>query len=49
MSTPDRDMVKAAADAVYRAWLKHIGEAGAREQAQAFASRFRIDDNAVPA
>jgi hypothetical protein len=31
-----------AAETVYRAWLPHIGEAQAREEARAFARRFCI-------
>lgn len=60
MSTHDPQMVKSAAETVYRAWLRHVGDIEAREQAQAFARRFHIlidgplapltaDQEAVPA
>lgn len=39
--------INAAIEAVYRAWLPYIGEAAAREQAQAFASRFQITERAA--
>ena len=41
-AAPSHLMVNAAAETVYRAWLPHIGETEAREQAQAFARRFHI-------
>lgn len=34
--------INAAVEAVYRAWLPHVGDIEAREQAQAFARRFHI-------
>lgn len=34
--------LNAAVEAVYRAWLPYIGEAEAREQAEAFARRFHV-------
>ena len=39
---PSEQLVAAAADSVYRAWLPLIGELGAREQATAFARRFLV-------
>lgn len=39
---PSPSLLNAAADAIYCAWLPLIGETEAREQAQAFASRFPI-------
>lgn len=39
---PSPQIVTDAAEGIYRAWLPYIGEAGAREQAQAFARRFLI-------
>lgn len=41
-SQPSPQIVTDAAETVYRAWLPHIGDAGAREQAEAFARRFLI-------
>ena len=49
MSTPDRDPVTAATEAVYRAWLPYIGDIEARAQAQAFARRFQITEGAAHA
>jgi len=40
---PSLSLLSAATDAIYRAWLPLIGEVEAREQAQAFASRFQIE------
>lgn len=42
MSTPDSEIVKSAAERVYRSWLPHVGDVEAREQANAFARRFHI-------
>jgi hypothetical protein len=41
-AAPSPQMVQSAADRVYAAWLPHVGDAGAREQADAFARRFHI-------
>jgi hypothetical protein len=41
-TSPSPLMVHQAAETVYLAWRKHVGEAEAREQAQAFARRFCI-------
>lgn len=41
-NAPSLQLLLAAIDAIYRAWLPLIGEIEAREQAQAFASRFYI-------
>ena len=39
---PTPSLILSATDAIYRAWLPIIGEAQAREQAEAFARRFQI-------
>lgn len=41
-TAPSPVMVSEAAEAVYRAWRKHVGESEARAEARAFASRFVI-------
>lgn len=45
---PSPSQLLAAADAIFRAWLPLIGEIEAREQAQAFASRFHVVPRRVP-
>lgn len=35
-------MVNAAAAEIYKRWLPHVGEAAARREAEAFASRFHF-------
>ena len=39
---PSHQMVSAAAETVFQAWLPHIGETEALREAAAFASRFHI-------
>ena len=41
-TAPSPLVVTEAAKTIYRAWLPHVGEVEAREQAQAFARRFHI-------
>jgi len=41
-TAPSLPLLNAATDAIFRAWLPLIGEIEAREQAQAFASRFLV-------
>jgi hypothetical protein len=41
-AAPSSRMVLSAAERVYAAWLPHVGEVEAREQAQAFANRYHI-------
>lgn len=40
LTAPTPSLILSATDAIYRAWLPIIGEAQAREQAEAFARRF---------
>lgn len=47
-NAPSPELVNAAAAAIYLAWLPLIGENEAREQAQAFASRFQLVPRRVP-
>lgn len=47
-ASPSPLMVHQAAETVYLAWRKHVGEAEAREQAQAFARRFCISIDGPP-
>jgi hypothetical protein len=48
-AAPSPQLVQSAAAAIYLAWLPLIGEAAAREQAQAFANRFQLVPRRVPA
>jgi hypothetical protein len=41
-AAPSPLQLLAATDAIYRAWLPHVGDIEAREQAQVFARRFHI-------
>ena len=44
MSMPDRQMVKATCEHIYRLWLPRIGEIEARKEAERFARRFEISN-----
>lgn len=43
IAQPSPSLLSATRETIYRAWLPIIGEAQAREQAEAFARRFQIN------